>query len=470
MLGSNFKGLFVLLGILSIVLYCTKERGSFEELQDFSTHRLTDAPEWVKRGVIYEIFPRVFSEEGSFKGIEKKLDHIQQLGANIIWLMPIFPIGTQDRKGSLGSPYAVRDLMAINPDYGTGEDLHSLVRAVHQRNMKIILDIVPNHGADDYVLMKDFPEGFLTDENSTDVRKEPDWSDVTDFNFDELRIRQHLKNVFLYWIEEFDIDGYRCDVAGLVPYDFWHELIGELKRLKPDIYLLAEWEDPEILLTGFHSDYGWTEYHDLLDIRLKNQRTARVLETVQVKSDFYPQNHITMRFLENHDEKRSLKTFGIQAIEAYTTLLFTLPGIPLIYAGQEIGELETPSLFEKTTLEWENGDLQLLEMYKRNIQMRKNYACLADGYYFQLQVASFKGSVGAFLRWNKTEAAIVITNLWSSTAENVLITIPERFRLDFESYEWKIYPNTYQAINLTNIYFDEILPYQTLVFLGIKTK
>jgi glycosidase len=262
MFRFKFKGFFILIGFLSIVLYCDRDRGSSRELQDFSKHQLPPAPEWARQGVLYEIFPRVFSEEGSFAGIGKKMDHIQQLGANIIWLIPIFPIGEKDRKGALGSPYAVLDLQTINPDYGTAEDLNNLITAVHQRGMKIILGIVPNHAANDFTLLDKYPEWLLNDVEKSQIRKESEWTDVIDFNYDDSEMRTYMKETLIYWIEEFDIDGYRCDVAGLVPYDFWKEVFAELNSIKPDIYLLAEWEDPEILLTGFHSDYGWTEYHD----------------------------------------------------------------------------------------------------------------------------------------------------------------------------------------------------------------
>ena len=306
----------------------------------------------------------------------------------------------------------------------------------------------------------------MRDEDGQFTRKEKEWSDTIDFNYDNSDMRQYMLETLLYWIKEFDIDGYRCDVAGRVPYDFWQQALQVLRQVKPDIYLLAEWEDPEILLHGFHSDYGWTEYHALVDIREGMLRTAESLNIIQEIEDKYPRNYLRLRFLENHDELRSMNVFGAQAIEAYANLLFALPGLPLIYAGQEIGELETPSLFEKTVIRWKQGDSSLLNMYKKLIEMRKSNSCFTQGSYKLLPVSSLSGSVSAFIRWDDSSAALVISNLRNKTAEKVLFSLTADQRSLLEKYRWLGFNIDDQPLNFQTLYFDKMPGFQTWVFIG----
>ncbi|RQV98414.1 MAG: alpha-amylase, partial [Calditrichaeota bacterium] len=382
----------ILLGLFFFLIGCKRKEPATEKLQDYSHMAVSPAPDWARKGVLYEVFPRVFSEEGTFKGIETRLDYIEQLGVDVIWLMPIFPIGEKGRKGTMGSPYAVKDFRSVNPDYGTEEDFRDLVHAIHSRGMKIILGMVPNHGANDNILTETHPEWFMRNEKGEFIRENEDWSDVIDFDYSNPGLREYMTETLIYWIEKFDIDGYRCDVAGMVPNDFWKSALSRLREIKPDVYLLAEWEDPEIVLAGFDSDYGWSEYHILRSIREGKDRTSSIIRRIEEKENKYPHNALIMRFLENHDELRSMKRFGTIAIEAYATILFTLPGIPLIYAGQEIGETVKPPLFEKSVLNWTNRDEALLELYRELIHMRKEWPCFSEGTFMQLPTASMSGS------------------------------------------------------------------------------
>lgn len=457
-----------MVSLLFVVLYCEKKHGAGKKLADFSSQTLPRPPAWAKKGVLYELFPRVFTPEGTFHALEKRLDYIRNLGVNIIWLMPINPIGEKGRKGKLGCPYSVKDFRAINPEYGSKEDFRKLVKAIHQRGMKVIIGIVPNHASNDNVLMKEHPGWFIRDKKGHFTREVEEWSDVTDFNYDNPQMREYMLETLLFWIEEFDIDGYRCDVAGMVPYDFWEKAIPGLKAVKPDIFLLAEWEDPKILLTGFNSDYGWTEYHLLNDIRHNRKRTVAAIDLIYQKDSRYPRNVLPMRFLENHDELRSLDRFGPQAIEGYATFLFTLPGIPLIYAGQEMGAVERPSLFEKSVLPWESADAALLKMYKNLIQLRKTYSCFTEGNFIPLQTASFSGSVGAFLRENQHSAALVICNLRNTTARKVVVTMKDELRQKLKSLAFENFKNPGDKISFSEIVFNQVLPYQTVVYLAKK--
>ncbi|NIV14775.1 MAG: alpha-amylase, partial [Aliifodinibius sp.] len=233
--------LFVL---LFLVLYCERKHGEGKPLADYSEHRLPEPPSWAKQGVLYELYLRAFTEEGTFRAAIEKLDHLKKLGVDIIWLMPIYPIGEEGRKGRLGSPYAVKNFRSINPELGNEEDFRLLIDEIHKRQMKVLLDIVPNHAANDHPLIDAHPEWFMQDEDGNFIRVEEDWTDVIDFTYQNPQMRRYMKENLFYWVREFDIDGYRCDVAGMVPHDFWADVIPALREIKPDLFLLAEWEDP----------------------------------------------------------------------------------------------------------------------------------------------------------------------------------------------------------------------------------
>jgi len=463
---GSLIGIILVLIMLFIVLYCEKKHGTGRELSDYSSYSVPSPPEWARNGILYQIFPRSFSPEGSFQGIIKRLDHIEKLGVNIVWLMPIFPIGEKGRKGTLGSPYSVKDFRTINPEYGTEEDFRKLVQEIHQRGMKVIIGIVPNHSSNDNNLMADHPDWFSRDKKGQFTRQVAEWSDVTDFNYNQLAMREYMRETLLYWVKEFDIDGYRCDVAGMVPYDFWQDALQKLRELKSDIFLLAEWEDPEIILLGFTSDYDWTLYRLLLDIRKKNNRTAEAIVFIRERDHLYPRHSLPMRFLENHDEPRSLAQFGSPAIEAYATFLFTLPGIPLIYAGQEIGETQQPSLFEKSVLNWAESDTSLYALYQSLIYLRRKNPCFNKGDFVQLPTASLSGSVGAFMRFHPQSVAIVITNLKNKPARQILVHLPPEFQAHIERKQWDGFKTAPPTFKEGAIYLEELEPFRTLVYLG----
>ncbi|GAB4328176.1 MAG: hypothetical protein Kow0037_02300 [Calditrichia bacterium] len=464
------QGLIMIL-LLPLILYCEQRHGEGKPLQDYSSEAVPAAPEWVKNGVMYQIFPRTFSESGDFNGIRDRLDHLESLGVNIIWLMPIFPIGEKDRKGTLGSPYAVKNFREINPDLGCEEDLKALIADIHRRGMKVILGMVPNHGANDNVLMKEHPDWFMRDEKGRFTREEKSWSDITDFNYANPHMRQYMRETLLYWIREFDFDGFRFDVAGMVEKEFWKETIPLLRKEKEDIYLLAEWEDPELLLCGFNSDYDWTLYHLLKNIRHGRNRSAEVVNLVAEKDGKYPQNAVPMRFLENHDEQRSLAVFGAPAIEAYARVLFTLPGLPLIYAGQEFGDIGSPDWmkFEPYTLKWEQFDSTLFRMYRDLVHLRRHSGALTAGEFVPLSVATAKGSAMAYFRLSPDEVFLVVSNLKSKPAEKVIVSMPDNVLKQFTDVEFKIWPEGETSVRANNLYFPKINAFSTLIF-RIKLK
>src|SRR5579859_7932090 len=224
--------------------------------EDFSKQVARPVPTWLRAGVIYEVFPRNFSAEGNFNGITARLDELKDLGVDILWLMPIHPLGQKMRKGTIGSPYAVKDYYAINPEYGTEADLKRLVAEAHKRDLRVIIDIVANHTAWDSVMMQ-HPEYYKRDANGKIIPPVPEWTDVAGLNYGNPALREYMITMMKYWVQTCDVDGFRCDVAGNVPTDFWESARAELESVKPDIMLLAEASKPELLVKAFDMDYAW---------------------------------------------------------------------------------------------------------------------------------------------------------------------------------------------------------------------
>ncbi|MBN2425912.1 MAG: hypothetical protein JXR46_05450 [Calditrichaceae bacterium] len=335
-------------------------------------------PAWVHEGPLYELYVRNFSSEGTFKEVEKKLSYLKETGIKTIWLMPVYPIGEKGKKGTLGCPYSVRDYFNTNPEYGTLDELKSLINAVHEQDMKIIVDMVANHVSNDYVEMSAHPEMFFRDKHGNFSREVADWTDITDLDYGKQITREHMNKVLKFWIEEIGFDGYRCDVAGMVPLDFWEPAVKELREINPNIYMLAEWESNKHHVVAFHSTYDWTLYRLLKEIKASKKPASDALKWVEEKRGHYPKNALPMRFIENHDEERAAKIFGKEGQKPFAALIFSIYGVPLIYAGQEFGETEKPSLFDKSELSWNIQNNQLLSFYKTLITLRKKYPALAS--------------------------------------------------------------------------------------------
>ena len=223
---------------------------------DVSSATARPSPDWLRAGTIYEIYPRDFSAAGDFNAVTARLDELHGLGVNILWMMPIHPIGEKFRKGEYGSPYSIKDYYAVDPNYGTLEDFKKLVAGAHQRGMKVIMDLVANHTAWDSVMMA-HPDFYKQDAHGHIIPPEPEWTDVAGLNYTNPALREYMIAMMKYWIRPSDIDGFRCDVACDGATDFWEQARAELKKIKPDIMLLAEASKPELLVKAFDIDYDW---------------------------------------------------------------------------------------------------------------------------------------------------------------------------------------------------------------------
>jgi glycosidase len=376
-ISSRFAGGFRISCLVALLLLCLLTP-SWLSAQDLSSRPARPAPAWVRDGAAYEIFPRNFSAEGNFNGITARLDELKDLGVTILWLMPIHPIGQKMRKGALGSPYAVRDYYAINPDYGTEADLKRLVAEAHKRQLKVILDMVANHTAWDNVMMKN-PEFYKRDAKGNVIPPVPQWTDVAGLNYDNPKLREYMIAMFKHWIDPagFDLDGFRCDVAEMVPTSFWVQARAELTKVKPDFMLLAEASKPELFLEAFDLDYSWPLLSALNNVLLKSAPASELKRSWEESRQKFPKGSLHLRISDDHDEPRAIARFGLQGALAASTLMFSLDGVPLLYNGMEAGdtaESGDPALFEKVPIFWHPKDRPpLRQIYKELLRLRKQY-------------------------------------------------------------------------------------------------
>jgi cyclomaltodextrinase / maltogenic alpha-amylase / neopullulanase len=335
-------------------------------------------PEWSYNSVIYEVNLRQYTEEGTFKAFEEHLPRLKELGVDILWLMPIHPIGEMKRKGTLGSYYSVKDYKAVNPEHGTFEDFKSLVDKIHDTGMYVIIDWVANHTAWDNVWVEEHPEFYTRDSLGNFVPPVADWGDVIDLNYDNKELWSAMTDAMKFWVEEYNIDGYRCDVAGMIPVDFWIEVRKELENIKP-VFMLAEAWEPELHL-AFDMTYSWDVHHLMNDIA-KGKKNANDLKAQLKKEEgMYPQAGFVMHFTSNHDENSWNGTVSERlgnAAETFAALTFVIPGMPLIYSGQEAGLDKRLEFFEKDIIDWKESKFKSL--YTKLSNLKKENSSLFCG-------------------------------------------------------------------------------------------
>lgn len=331
-------------------------------------------PAWADNAVIYEANVRQYTPQGTFTAFQQQLPRLKELGADIIWFMPIHPISQENRKGELGSYYAVADYKGVNPEFGSIDDFRATVKKAHDLGMKVIIDWVPNHTGCDNAWVKDHPERYQRDKDGK-MYGPFDWTDVYRLDYSKPETRAAMIDAMAFWLREADIDGFRCDVAGMVPVEFWNEARPALEAVKPGIFMLAEATEPFLMEHAFDMDYNWpmkdlfnaiaatsgqytfvaegeTEPH-----KLPEKYAVDILDLVAKQNDEYPQGSILMNMVTNHDlnswEGTEFKRYGNLA-DAMAVLEFTLPGMPLIYTGQETGMDRAFEFFKKDTPpEWE---------------------------------------------------------------------------------------------------------------------
>jgi glycosidase len=395
--------------------------------------------EWVDEAVVYEVYVRSFTPEGTFRAIIPRLDELQELGVTVLWLMPIHPVGEERKKGELGSPYAIRDYKDVNPRFGTLEDFRALVDAVHARDMKIILDLVANHTAWDNAWVEANPEWYTTDAEGAIVHPEgTDWTDVADLDYDSADLRAAMTDAMRFWVEEVGIDGYRCDVAELVPMDFWEDAIAELRAVKP-VMMLAEGTEPELHAAGFDVTYAWNTYGALKQI-WDGAPADTLFAVLAEEAARFPDGAERLRFTTNHDETAwdatPLELFdGTEGAQAAAVVAATLPGLLLLYNGQEVGDTQQLPLFEKVAIDWD-ADPGMRAFYDDLLDRRMTDAAFTDDAFEPIEHDA-SDNVLAYYRGTGDDRRLVAVNVRD---RDVTTALPGIGDVTLAPYAWRIEP------------------------------
>lgn len=371
-------------------------------------------PEWSKSATIYQINTRQFTPEGTFQAAENHLPRLKALGADILWLMPIHKIGEKNRKGRLGSPYAVQDYYSVNPEFGTLDDLKHFVQSAHEHGLYVILDWVANHTAWDSNLVDEHPEWYVRDWKG-DFRPTPwwDWEDIIDLDFDNPEVRQYMTEAMKYWVAEVGIDGYRCDVAGFVPIDFWNNVRKELDAIKP-VFMLAEWESRDLHIEAFDMTYAWSWNETLHHIAIGRADVVKLYVYYSWNEKAYPADIMRMTFVSNHDknawEGTEFEQFG-DCLEAAIVLSVVGEGMPLVYNGQEAGNPRRLDFFERDPIIWQEHPLGTL--YTRLFALKKANTALWNARWGARMIRvpnSDEAKVLSFVRQNTQDKVFVVIN------------------------------------------------------------
>jgi len=376
----------------------------------------------MKKTIIYEVFVRNHTKEGSFRAIIPDLPRIHDLGVDFVWLMPIHPIGKVNRKGKLGSPYSIADYGKVNPEYGSLEDFRALVQAIHEEGMQCMIDVVYNHTAHDSVLRKTNPEFYYKTPEGKFGNKIADWSDIIDLDFKSEELQEKLIEYLVYWAEQ-GVDGFRCDVASLVPVSFWIKARKAVEKVNPNMTWLAESVHAHFLQEvrdrGFyaasdgelHAAFDITydyDIHHLYEGYFKGTNDLKAyLEALKIQGVKNPMGARKLRFLENHDQPRAASLIPVEARRKnWLAFHWMLPGVPLIYAGEEVGAVHLPDLFDQDPIDWQplwtNGQAWFAQL----AQVRSDSE---DG--FIRFIDTEQGGIAVLARVMETEVEFGVFNL-----------------------------------------------------------
>ena len=404
----------IIIMVLAMTISCSSNQN--ENSNNTKNNKKTESMhvDWSKNANIYEVNIRQYTEEGTIKAFQKHLPRLKEMGVDILWLMPVFPVGELNRKGSLGSYYAVKDYKDINPEFGNIDDFKALVNEAHKLGMFVILDWVANHSAWDNPWATEHPEWYQHAENG-DFVSPFDWTDVIAFDYNNPAMRNSMIDALNFWIAEADIDGYRCDVAGMVPTDFWDRARDEMNAIKP-VFMLAEDEDnPDLLRKAFDMNYGWKLHHIMNDIAKGNKNANDIWDYLAWNDSVYPENSYRMYFTSNHDENSwngTVKERMGDAGDAMAILSYTAPGMGLIYSGQEAGLDKRLRFFEKDTINWDN--LTNAKVYTTLNNLKKENQALWNGEFGGNMIRLGDGSnenVFAFLREKNGKKVVSVINM-----------------------------------------------------------
>ena len=421
--------------------------------------------DWSYNLCIYEVNVRQYTNSGTFAEFETHLDRLRELGIGILWFMPIHPIGVQNRLGSLGSYYSVNDYYDVNPEFGTFDDFKALVDSIHAKGMYVLMDWVGNHTSWDNSLTITHPEWYVKDGNGNFIPPPgTNWTDVIQLDYSKQGLRDYIIDAMKFWINEADIDGFRCDAVSFMPLDFWTTAISELKSIKPEILMLAEDDGMQYPNAGFDMSYGWGLYgfgNGILVNIAKGTNNANFVNGYStLENTNYPSSHYRMYFTSNHDENSWYGTvfelFG-DAAEAFAVLTSTFRSMPLIYSGQEAGLNHRLLFFDKDEIIWQSHPLS--EIYKSLLHLKKKNKALWNGNaggQLQRVLTTNNPAIFAFVRekenykvfeiFNLTNQEVTFTlqgNLYTGNYRNVFtgdsILFSENAEVTLPAWDYKVY-------------------------------
>ncbi len=367
-------------------------------------------PDWADNLTIYEVNLRQYTKSGTIKEFMKHLPRLKELGTGILWFMPVQPIGEKNRKGTLGSYYSIKNYTEVNPEFGTLGDFKNMVNEIHKLGMYIIIDWVANHTAWDHHWTKEYPEYYDRDNEGTFKPPFPEWEDVIHLNYNNPALWDAMIGEMKFWIRETGIDGFRCDMAHLVPTLFWNRARYELNRSNR-LYFLAETENHDLLEYAFDTIYNWKLLHAMNDVAAGKITAAELGKIIQNELEYFPKNASQLNFTCNHDEN-SWNGSAIERLhyflEPLSVLTFTLPGYPLIYSGQEAGNYRKLNFFDKDFIEWKED--KMTPFFQKLNELKNRSKTLWQGDFKIIETTSPE-RIFAFKRKDGDSEIIVLLNL-----------------------------------------------------------
>ena len=403
--------LLFLLVVFTFSLVCCRTA----QLSNVDKSQINGHPAWMMQGNIYEVNVRQYTPEGTFNAFAKHLDRLKAMGVETIWFMPINPISKLDRKGTLGSYYAVSDYTTINPEFGTMDDFKNIVKTIHDKGMKVLIDWVPNHAGADHRWITEHPDFFVKD-NSGKAAVAFDWADTRQLDYKNPIMQDSMIAAMKFWVKDTDIDGFRCDVAWNVPATFWSKSIPQLKKMK-NIFMLAEGDSTYLPKSGFDAVYPWHMFK-MMEKVAKGEKTALALDSINKENETrYPEHTIQMYFTSNHDENSwnhaDFGTFPGAVHAPFAVFTQTMKNsVPLIYSGQEEPVLRALEFFEKDPIVFKN--FQREKFYKTLLELRKRNEALSANTPFKKTSIGDEKSIYSFTRESGNQKILVILNFSGS--------------------------------------------------------
>lgn len=394
-----------------ILLLCVAQAACVSLAQD---QPYPAPPDWSHDKVMYEVNLRQFSDTGDVEGFRQQLPRLKALGVGILWFMPVHPIGVEGRVRDLGSPYAVKDYLSFNPEYGTLEQFKAMIDEAHALGLYVLIDWVPNHTSPDHPWVKEHPDWYTRDENGQLVPPIPQWADVVDLNYDAMDMRKAMIEAMAFWVREVGVDGFRVDTAEWQPLDFWVDARNELRQIKP-IFMLAEGAKPELVEYAFDAAYAWSLTPNMNEIKAGTKNVTDLVNYLNAEARIIPNDGFRLNFTTNHDinawESTAVERLG-DGLEAFTVLTFTVTGMPLIYNGQEARLDKQIDFFRHDPIPWR--DDPIADLYRTLAELKHSNRALwqgGAGGTLKIIEASTNRSVLTFKREAEGDRVVVVLNL-----------------------------------------------------------